>query len=87
LLPDKALLIAKCSSGKDSPLGVEKKSLLLGQLYVGPNSLWAPFVTVIVQFMCCSVLCCGFAGMHLKNVFFLRLPHQDLHVKILPLVY
>jgi hypothetical protein len=27
--------------------------LLLGQLYVGPNSLWAPFVTVIVQCMYC----------------------------------
>ena len=37
-LPEKALLIARCSRGK-----------MLGQLYVGPNSLWALFVTVIVQ--------------------------------------
>ena len=43
-LPDKAPLIARCSSGK--VLGQ-----LLGQHYVGPNSLWAPFVTVIVQLM------------------------------------
>ena len=51
LLPDKALLIIRCSSGK--MLG-----LLFGQLYVGPNGLWAPFVTVIVQLMYCSVLFC-----------------------------
>ena len=37
--------------------------LLLGQLYVGPNSLWAPFVTVIVQLMYCLVLYSGFSGM------------------------
>ena len=55
-LPEKAPLIAKCSSGKDSLHGAEKKALLLGQLYVGPNSLWALFVTVIVQFMYCLVL-------------------------------
>jgi hypothetical protein len=54
-LPDKAPLIARCSSGK--VLG-----LLLGQLYVG---LWASFVTVIVQLIYCLVLCSGFAGMHL----------------------
>ena len=59
-LPD----TARCSRDKDSLLGAEKKALLLGQLYVGPNSLWAPFVTVIVQSMYCLVLCCGFAGMH-----------------------
>jgi hypothetical protein len=40
-LPDKAPLIARCSGGKDSLH--EKKALLLGQLYVGPKSLWAPF--------------------------------------------
>ena len=34
--PDKALLIARCSSDKDSLHGAEKKALLLGQLYVGP---------------------------------------------------
>ena len=60
MLPDKALLISRCSSGKDSLHGSENKSLLLEQLYVGPNSLWAPFVTVIVLL----VLCRGFAGMH-----------------------
>ena len=49
LLPDKASLIASCCSGKDSLHRAEKKALLLGQLYVGPNSLWAPFVPVIVQ--------------------------------------
>jgi hypothetical protein len=58
------LLIARCSSGKDSLHGVEKRALLLGQLYVGPNSLWAPFLTVIVQLMNCLVLCCAFAGIH-----------------------
>ena len=47
--------------------------LLMGQLYVGPNSLWAPFVTVIVQLMYCLVLCfallcSGFAGMHPPNI-------------------
>ena len=34
------------------------KALLLGQLYVGPNSLWEPLVAVIVQLMDCLVLCC-----------------------------
>ena len=43
-LPDKAPLIPRCSSGK---MFVP----LFGQLYVGPNSLWALFVTVIVQLM------------------------------------
>ena len=57
--------MAMCSSGK--VLG-----LLLGQHYVGPNSLWTPFVIAIVQLMYCLVLCSGFAGM----------PHQDLHAKI-----
>jgi hypothetical protein len=49
LLLDKASLIARCCSGKDSLHCAEKKALLLEQLYVGPNSLWAPFVPVIVQ--------------------------------------
>ena len=62
-LPEKAPLIARCSSGK--VLG-----LLLGQLYVGPNSLWAPFVIVVVQLMYCLVLCSGFAGMHPTSFFF-----------------
>ena len=53
-----APLIVRCSSGKDSLHGAEKKALLLGQLYVDPNSLWARFVTVIVQLMYCLVLCC-----------------------------
>jgi hypothetical protein len=57
-LPDKDQLIARCSSGKDSLHGAEKKALLLGQLYPGPNNLWAPFVTVIVKLMYCLVLCC-----------------------------
>ena len=52
--------------------------LLLGQLYVG--RLWVSFVTVIVQLMCCLVLCSVFAGMYpLKS--FGGLPHQDLHAK------
>jgi hypothetical protein len=55
-LTDKAPLISRCSGGKDSLHGAEKKALLLGQLYVGPNSLWAPFFTVIVQLMYCLVL-------------------------------
>jgi hypothetical protein len=59
-LPDKAVLIARCSSGNDSLHGAEKKALL-GQINVG--SLWAPFVTVIVQLMYCLVLCSCFAGM------------------------
>ena len=53
--------------------------LLLGHLYVSPNSLWAPFVNVIEQFLYCLVLCSGFAGMHPTLFFF---PHQDLHAKI-----
>ena len=44
--------LARCSGGKDS------QALLLGQHYVGPNSVWALFVTVIVQLMYCLVLCC-----------------------------
>jgi hypothetical protein len=55
-LPNKAPLIARSSSGK-------VWGLLLGQLYVGPNSLRAPFITVLVQLMYCLVMCCGFAGM------------------------
>ena len=69
-LTDKASLIARCSSGKISLLGAEKKALLLGQLYVGPNSLWAPFVVVIVQLLYCLVLCSGFAGRHQNNFWF-----------------
>jgi hypothetical protein len=38
-LPEKATLIARCISGQDSLRGAEKNALLLGQLYVGPNSL------------------------------------------------
>ena len=47
-LTDKAPLIARCSGGKDSLHCAEKKALLLGQLYVGPNSLWALLIAVIV---------------------------------------
>uniref|UniRef100_A0A674CCV0 Aryl hydrocarbon receptor interacting protein like 1 n=1 Tax=Salmo trutta TaxID=8032 RepID=A0A674CCV0_SALTR len=47
---------ARCSSGKDLLHGAEKKALL-----------WAPFVSIIVQFVYCLVLCSGFAGMHLKK--------------------
>ena len=61
--------------------GAERKALLLGQLYVGLNSLRAPFVTVIVQLTCCLVLCSGFAGMQLKKKW-VGLPHQDAHAKI-----
>ena len=84
------LLTARCSSCKDSLHGAEKKALLLGQLYVGPNSLWEPFVTVIVQLMHCLVLCCGFAGMHLKNIlgvcptkiYMLKLPLTPMPPKV-----
>ena len=58
---DKAPLIARCGSGKVLLHGAEKKVMLLGQLYVGPNSLWAQFVIIIVQFMYYLVLCSGFA--------------------------
>ena len=40
-------LIASCSSSKGSLHGAEKKALLLEQLYVGPNSLWALFVIIV----------------------------------------
>ena len=61
--------MARCSSGK--MLG-----LLLGQLYVGHNSLWAPFVTVIVQLMYCLVLCSVVALLA-------SIPHvQNVHAKI-----
>ena len=69
LLPDRALLTARFSIG-----------MVLGQIYVGPNSLWAPFVTVIVHLMYCLVLCSGFAGSALHMIIFL--PHQELHAKI-----
>ena len=49
MLADMAPLIAGCIDGKDSLRGTVNKALQLGQLYVGPNSLLAPFVTVIVQ--------------------------------------
>ena len=61
LLPDKALLIARCSGGKYSLHSGENKALLLGKLYVCPNSLWAPFVTVLVQLMYCLGLGCVLA--------------------------
>ena len=48
-LLDKALLIARCSSGKDSFHGAEKFSSAVGTALCRPKSLWAPFVTVIVQ--------------------------------------
>jgi hypothetical protein len=77
-LPDKAPLIARCSSDNDLRNCAEKKALLLGQLYAGSNSLWAPFVTIIVQFVYCLVLywhCC-----HASKTFYL-FTHQDLHAK------
>ena len=52
------------------------------QLYVGPNSLWAPFVTVLVKLMYCLVLCCGFAGMH-PHFFGWSLPNPDFNAKII----
>ena len=66
---------------KDSLHGAEKKALLLGQLYVGLNSLWEPVVTVIVQLMYCLVLCCCLAGIHPPQKT-QALPHQDLHAKM-----
>ena len=65
------LTLARCSAGKDLLHGAEKKALLLGQLNIGPNSLWVPFVTIKLQLMYCLVLCCVVA-----------LPHQDLHANI-----
>jgi hypothetical protein len=55
-LADKAPMISRCSGGKDSLHDVEKKALLLGQLYVGLNHFWALYVTVIMQFMYCCVV-------------------------------
>jgi hypothetical protein len=57
---------------------VKVLGLLLRQIYVGPNSLWAPFVTVIVQLLYCLMLYSGFAGMH-PTLFFIFLALQDLH--------
>ena len=72
---DKAPLIARCSSGKDSLHGAEKKGLLLGQLYLVPNSLWEPFVTVKVQLMYFLVLCCVKALLAcIKKMFCLFVP-------------
>ena len=69
------MLIARRSGGKDSLHGAEKKALLLGQLYVGPNSLCAPLVTVIVQFMYCLVLCCAVALLgFITNIDMLKSP-------------
>jgi hypothetical protein len=62
-----APLIARCNNGKDSLHGAEKKTLLLGQLYVGLDSLSAAFVTIIAQLMYCLVLCSCFAGMNKIN--------------------
>ena len=79
-LPDKALFIARC---KDSLHGAEKKALLLGQIYVVcGHSLWAPFVTVIVQIMYCLVVCCVVALLACIKTFGGSLPHQNLHAKI-----
>jgi hypothetical protein len=55
--------------------------LLLGQLYVGPNSLWAPIVTVIVQLMYCLVLRCVVALLEFISLIVYFLPHQDVHAK------
>ena len=78
---DKAPLIARCSDGKDSLHGAEKKALLLGQLYVGPNSLWAQFVTVKVQLMYGLMLCSDFAGNFFcpTKIYMLKTPLHLLH--------
>ena len=61
--------IARRSGGKDSLHGAEKKALLLGQLYVGPNS----FVGTVchrysaIHVLFGVVLCSGFAGMYPKR--------------------
>ena len=79
---EKGILIIIFSPRAQRPLWPQGiHFLVLGQLYVGPNSLWAPFDTVIVQLMYCLVLCCGFAGIHRKH-FGGSLPHQDVHAKI-----
>jgi hypothetical protein len=51
LLPDKALLIARCSSGKDSRHGAEFVGTICHR-YCAMNVLFS------------VVLCSGFAGMH-----------------------
>ena len=75
MLPDKAPLIARYRVGKNSLHGAEKKALLLGQLYVDPESLWESYVTVVVQLMYCLVFCSCFAGMQQQQKM-LSLPHH-----------
>jgi hypothetical protein len=68
LLPDKVLLIARCNSGKmlGLPLGHR----------CNYNSLWAPFVTGIVQLIDCLVALLACIPL------LIFLPNQDLHAKI-----
>jgi hypothetical protein len=54
---------------------------MFGQLYVGPNSLWAQFVAIIVQLMYCLVLC-GVVALLTCIPLNYFLPHQDLYAKI-----
>ena len=71
---NKAPLIARYRSGK-------VLIMLLGQGYVGPNRLWAAFVTIIVQFMQCLVLCCVVALLACP-CFFYFFACQGVHAKI-----
>ena len=50
--------VARQGSADSQSSNGKMLGLLLGQVYVGPNSLWAPFVAIIVQLMYCLVLCC-----------------------------
>jgi hypothetical protein len=52
-------------------------------LCVGPNSLWALFVTVIVQLMNFLGLCCVLALLAcIKKKKINSFPHHELHAKI-----
>ena len=71
--------------GWDSAVG----TLQLVQLYVGPNSLWAPLITVIMQIMYCLVLWLCWHASHiflfvcptkiymLKSLLLLTVPHKQ----------
>jgi hypothetical protein len=59
-LPDKGLLIARCSSGKNSLHVAEITALMLGQLYVEALTVCGQRYSAI------DVLCSGIAG--IKNI-------------------
>ena len=69
------------SQRKIQSVVVRIKALLLGQLSVGPNSLWAPFVTVIGQLIYCLVLCPVVPLLARIEEKMRSFPHQNLHAK------